>query len=95
MTNRFNRGRPFYGPNIDPETAFKANGAAAIDGAQDGAYIASAATTGKRQRESGYSTTDKKPAMKPSDMPVVKPKDYEEFLQSYLNAQPSIGDTNC
>lgn len=26
MINRFNRARPFYGPNIDPENAFKTTG---------------------------------------------------------------------
>ena len=88
MTKR----RPFFGPNIDLDSAFKSAGtmcgAAFIDGTEEGAAIKSVATTRKRKQDDGYSTADKTPAMKPSDMPVVKPKDYDEFLQSYLNAHP-------
>ena len=41
IINRFQKGRPFYGPGIDPDTAFISSGeaGATIGGAEDGASI--------------------------------------------------------
>ena len=71
---------------------------ASIDGAEDGASIKSAATT-KRTRASpkrggGDGTGNQKRTIDYTFMaplPIVKPIEYEEFLQGYLDSHPAIG----
>ena len=46
-------------------------------------------------KRKGARADKKKAASKPmatGPLPIAKPADYEDFLQGYLNAHPTIGD---
>ena len=80
IINRFKRARSFYGPNIDPGTAFNASGS--IDKgavADDAASMKSAASNIKKRASpkrggGGDSAANKKRTIDSSAMPLVKPK---------------------
>ena len=100
-TTRFKRPRPFYGPNIEPDTAFTASGTIQRgEVAEDAASMKSVASTIKKRaspkRGGGDSASKRGRPINSTPMaplPVVKPKDYEEWLQAHLNAHPTIGLT--
>ena len=97
IINSLKRPRPFYGPNIDPGIAFNAIGSINKGGVAE--YVVSmksvATTTKKRASPmrggGGDSAAKKERTIDSSSMLVLKPIDYEEFLQSYLNTHPTIG----
>ena len=97
IINRLKRPRPFYGPNIDPGTAFNASGSINKSGvAEDAVSMKSIATSSKKRASSmrgggGDSAAKQERTIDFFAMPVIKPKDYEEFLQSYLNTHPTTG----
>jgi len=88
--NRFTkRARPFYGPDIDPDQAFilSSEGAATMGSDTAGAPTKAGATMAKQKAKR---RTIDSTSMAP--LPVVKPIDYEGFLQDYLNKHTTIGD---
>ena len=78
-----NRKRPFYGPDINSDRAFKSG---FIDSTLEKKSLSPKRKGGKAEKN--------KAASKPTatgPLPIVKPADYEDFLQAYFNAHPTFG----
>ncbi len=86
MNRPTRRARPFYGPDIDPDQAFilSGDGAAAMGSGTVGAPTKAGATMAKQKA--------KRRTIDAASLPVVKPIEYEAWLQDYLNEHPDIGD---
>ena len=78
-----NRKRPFYGHDINPDIAFKS---ASIDRTMEKKSPSPKRKGGKAGKTKAASTP-----MPAGPLPMVKPKDYEDFLQGYRNRHPSFG----